>query len=48
MGRRMARTLTRYSQQANDVIFGAVAKLPEGEATRDRQSLFRNMVQRCS
>lgn len=44
MDTRMARTLTRYNQWANDVIFGAVAKLPAGEATRDRQSLFRNMV----
>lgn len=44
MNVRTARTLTRYNQWANEVIFQAVAKLPEGEATRDRQSLFKNMV----
>jgi uncharacterized damage-inducible protein DinB len=44
MDRRMARTLTRYNQWANDIIFQAISKLPEGEAVRDRQSLFKNMV----
>jgi uncharacterized damage-inducible protein DinB len=44
MDRRTARTLTRYNQWANDIIFQAIAKLPEGEAVRDRQSLFKNMV----
>lgn len=44
MNTRTARTLTRYNQWANDIIFQAVSKLPEGEATRDRQSLFKNMV----
>jgi uncharacterized damage-inducible protein DinB len=44
MDRRTARTLTRYNQWANDAIFQAIAKLPEGEAARDRQSLFKNMV----
>lgn len=44
MNVRTARTLTRYNQWANDIIFDAVAKLPEGEAVRDRQSLFKNMV----
>lgn len=41
---RMARTLTRYKQWANDVVFTAIEKLPEGEAVKDRQSLFRNML----
>jgi uncharacterized damage-inducible protein DinB len=44
MDSRTARTLTRYKQWANEIIFNAVAKLPDGEATRDRQSLFGNMV----
>lgn len=39
-----ARTLTRYNAWANKLIFEAVAGLPEGEATRPRQSLFKNMV----
>ena len=41
---RTARMLTRYNAWANKVIFDAVAALPEGEATKPRQSLFRNMV----
>jgi len=41
---RTARTLTRYNAWANRIIFEAVAGLPEGEATRERQSLFKNMV----
>jgi len=41
---RDARTLARYNAWANKVIFDAVAGLPEGEATRPRQSLFKNMV----
>ena len=41
---RAARMLTRYNSWANRLIFDAVAALPEGEATRERQSLFRNMV----
>ena len=36
--------LTRYNAWANQVIFDAVAALPEGEATKPRQSLFKNMV----
>ncbi len=36
--------LTRYNAWANRVMFDAVAALPEGEATRPRTSLFRNMV----
>ena len=39
-----ARLLTRYNAWANRLIFDAVAALPEAEATRGRQSLFRNMV----
>ena len=41
---RDARTLARYNAWANKVIFDAVAGLPEGEATKPRQSLFKNMV----
>jgi len=41
---RTARTLTRYNAWANRIIFEAVARLPEGEATKERQSVFRNMV----
>jgi uncharacterized damage-inducible protein DinB len=39
-----ARTLTRYNAWANGLIFDAVAALPEGEATKPRASVFRNMV----
>lgn len=39
-----ARMLTRYNAWANKVMFDAVAALPEGEATKERKSLFRNMV----
>jgi uncharacterized damage-inducible protein DinB len=41
---RTARMLTRYNAWANHQIFDAVAALPEGEATRERPSLFRNMT----
>ena len=41
---RTARMLTRYNQWANKLIFDAVAALPEGEATKPRVSLFKNMV----
>lgn len=41
---RTARMLTRYNAWANQQIFDAVAALPDGEATRERPSLFRNMV----
>ncbi len=44
MTTRTARMLTRYNQWANKLIFDAVAALPEGEATRPRVSLFKNMV----
>jgi uncharacterized damage-inducible protein DinB len=39
-----ARMLTRYNAWANKLIFDAVAALPDGEATKERQSLFKNMV----
>src|SRR3979411_562060 len=39
-----ARMLTRYNHWANKLIFEAVAGLPEGEAAKERKSLFRNMV----
>jgi uncharacterized damage-inducible protein DinB len=39
-----ARMLTRYNAWANRLIFDAVAALPPAEATKERQSLFRNMV----
>jgi uncharacterized damage-inducible protein DinB len=39
-----ARTLTRYNAWANELIFAAVAALPEGEALKPRRSVFRNMV----
>ncbi|HTP96583.1 MAG TPA: DinB family protein [Burkholderiales bacterium] len=39
-----ARMLTRYNAWANKLIFDAVADLPEGEATKPRASLFKNMV----
>ena len=41
---RTVRTFTRYNRWANELIFDAVAKLPEGEATKTRTTLFRNMV----
>src|SRR5258708_39645711 len=39
-----ARMLTRYNHWANKLIFEAVAGLPEREAVKERQSLFKNMV----
>ena len=39
-----ARMLTRYNAWANKIMFDAVTALPEGEATKPRQSLFKNMV----
>ena len=36
--------LARYNAWANRLIFDAVAALPQGEAERERKSLFRNMV----
>ena len=39
-----AQMLARYNAWANKLIFDAVAALPEGEATRERRTLFKNMV----
>jgi uncharacterized damage-inducible protein DinB len=39
-----ARMLTRYNAWANRLTFDAVAALPAEEATKERQTLFRNMV----
>ena len=39
-----ARMLARYNAWANKLTFDAVAALPQGEATRERKSLFKNMV----
>lgn len=44
MQRNDARTLTRYNAWANELIFAAVAALPEGEAVKPRRSVFRNIV----
>jgi uncharacterized damage-inducible protein DinB len=44
MSVRHSRMLTRYNHWANKVMFDAVAALPEGEATKERKSLFKNMV----
>ena len=41
---RTASMLARYNAWANQLIFDAVAALPEGEATKPRVSLFKNMV----
>lgn len=38
------RMLARYNAWANKVIFDAVAALPAGESTKERPTLFRNMV----
>ena len=36
--------LTRYNAWANKVIFDAAAALPEGDVTKPRSSLFKNIV----
>ena len=41
---RNVRMLARYNAWANKLIFDAVARLPEGEAIKPRQTLFKNMV----
>ncbi len=41
---RTARMLARYNAWGNKLMFDAVAALPPGEATRERQTLFKNMV----
>ncbi len=38
------RMLTRYNAWANKLMFAAVAKLPQGEATKPRTTLFKNIV----
>jgi uncharacterized damage-inducible protein DinB len=38
------RMLTRYNAWANKLMLDAAAKLPEGEATKPRTTLFRNIV----
>jgi uncharacterized damage-inducible protein DinB len=39
-----ARMLARYNARANPRLFEAVAALPDGGATKERKSLFGNMV----
>ena len=41
---RTARMMTRYNAWSNKLWFDTVAALPPGEATKERKSLFRNMV----
>ncbi len=41
---RTAGMLTRYNAWSNQLMFDAVAALPAGEATKERKSLFKNMV----
>ena len=41
---RTARMLSRYNAWANQQIFDAVASLAPGEAAKERQSLFKNMI----
>jgi uncharacterized damage-inducible protein DinB len=41
---RHARMLSRYNAWAAEVIYGAVGALPEGEATKPRQSVFKSML----
>jgi len=43
-GIQTTRMLARYNAWANKLIFDAVAALPEGEATKVRPTLFKNMV----
>ena len=39
-----ARMLTRYKAWANQLVFATVSALPEGEATKQRPTRFKNMV----
>jgi len=41
---RNLRMLTRYTAWANERLFEALARLPEGEATAKRATIFGNMV----
>jgi uncharacterized damage-inducible protein DinB len=43
-GTQSIRMLARYNAWANRTIFDAVAALPAGEATKERPTLFKNMV----
>lgn len=40
----LLKTMTRYNAWANEELFAAVRALPEGEATRERPSLFKTIV----
>jgi uncharacterized damage-inducible protein DinB len=40
----LTRTMTRYKAWANEIVYQTVAALPEGEATKPRPTLFKNMV----
>src|SRR5262249_59794265 len=40
----VAGMLTRYKAWANEITFSTVAALPEGEATKPRPTLFKNIV----
>jgi len=39
-----ARMLTRYKAWANEIVYSTVRALPEGEATKQRPTVFGNMV----
>src|SRR5262249_17765114 len=41
---RSARMLARYNEWADRLLFDAVADLPPGEASKERQTLFKTMV----
>jgi len=38
------KTMARYNQWANRDLFAAVRALPEGEAAKQRRSLFKNII----
>ena len=44
IGNETTRMLARYNAWANKLIFDAVAALPAGEATKQRPTLFKTMV----
>ncbi|OWY61412.1 hypothetical protein B7486_63910, partial [cyanobacterium TDX16] len=39
-----AKRLTEYKAWANEITFSAVKALPEGEATKERKTRFKNMI----
>ncbi len=41
---KIARKLTRYNAWANTLIFETVSKLPSGEATKERSTIFKNIL----